>query len=214
MTISLAASTLELKTNPRNLCSSPSVQNEMEISLETLALEMADRLGVHYAAASFIPGSSKFVDGVFVGDVAYVPYGSALCASVLNQDDVLQLQELDKNSQYSKNPFVCGSPYIRSFIGIAIRGRKNEVVGAMCGFSSFNFCFSEESANIVRSYARRAAAVLEIMNTSETLNAMKMMKDLARGADYLAFLGYEEAAKYVVSLLYNNASKEDKRSEN
>lgn len=212
MTTILAANELELENTSLTSYCCPSVQNEMEISLGTLALEMADCLGVSYAAASFIPGSSNFVDSVFVGDITYVPYGSALCASVLDQDDVLQLQELDQNSRYSKNPFVCGSPYIRSFIGTAIRGRKNEVIGAMCGFSSSNLYFPEESANIVRSYARRAAAVLEVMNTSETLKAMKMMKDFARGADHLAFLGYEETAKYVVSLLYDNHSKEDNQS--
>ncbi len=184
-----------------------SIQKEAEIALATLAVEMANQLGVSCVAASFFPGSSEYMDGVQVGDMAYVPYGGALCASVLNFGGVRQLYRLDKDPSYADSPGIASVPFVRSFIGSAIRGRKSEVIGIICAFSSSDLQFSDEHVRAVASYDNRAAATLEVFNTSESLKAVVNTQSCVGKVDYLARLGYEEAANHLLSLIHDSAPR-------
>ena len=179
-----------------------SVRQDLEICLTEMTAEMAQRLRLDYVSASFFRGSSCFIDSIEVGDIK-VFEDSQISSAILKHEGGLFTSAVDKENKFLEGTFAADRARIKSCIGIAIKNRENDVIGVICGFVCSDYRISSETRNMLKYYAARAAATLEIVNTSETLKCIKTIQDVISILDELMKLGYKELTEYLLNQVHN-----------
>ncbi len=61
-----------------------------------------------------------------------VPHRSSLAEQAMRQDDVFVVQDASKDPRFASDPMVTGSPRLRFFAGVAVRGRDRQRIGVLC----------------------------------------------------------------------------------
>jgi diguanylate cyclase len=86
---------------------------------------------------------------------------TAFCAHTILQDDVMEIQDAQRDERFVDNPLVVGHPQVRFYAGAPIRLGDGSCVGALCVFDRSPRKLSAEQLEILQQLAVAAAAALE-----------------------------------------------------
>jgi GAF domain-containing protein len=85
---------------------------------------------------------------------------SALCASAAGADDVLDVEDISKDSRYSEDAFL-SERGIKFYAGVPLRTSDGHVVGALCVTDTKPHQVSERARALLRSLADRLVQEVE-----------------------------------------------------
>lgn len=88
--------------------------------------------GAPIAALNLIGNDSQFT----VASVGYpkgeTPAEDSVCHVTVQQDEILEIRDLREDERFATMPAVTGSPRLRFYAGVPVRGQSGQNVGALC----------------------------------------------------------------------------------
>lgn len=89
-------------------------------------------MGVKIATFSVVDAERQFFKSVQGLSVRETPREMAFCAHTILSDDLLVVPDATADIRFKDNPLVTGTPNVRFYAGVPVRGHNGLPVGALC----------------------------------------------------------------------------------
>ena len=94
------------------------------------------------------------------------PRAISFCAHTILQDDVLVIEDAQKDKRFYDNPLVTGEPHIRFYAGCPLRAPGGARIGSLCLIAHEPRAFSQDDRNALCDLAAMAEAELVAFQTA------------------------------------------------
>src|ERR1700761_5947214 len=95
-----------------------------------------------------------FKANIGLSGIAETSRDAAFCAHTILQEDVLEVQDAQRDDRFADNPLVVGNPAIRFYAGAPIHLGDGSCVGSLCVIDRSPRKLSEEQLDILRQLAQ------------------------------------------------------------
>ena len=100
------------------------------------------------------------------------PREVSFCGHAIHGDDVMVVENAERDARFFDNPLVTGGPTIRFYAGQPVKSPDGYAIGTICVIDSKPRSFSEEDRINLRNLGRMVEIVLENRKFSETQQAL------------------------------------------
>ena len=143
-----------------------------EAAFDSLTRLAAQLLGSPMALVSLVDRDRQWFKSRVGFDATEIARNIAFCAHAIAQpDSVFIVPDAAEDSRFADNPLVTGPPYIRFYAGAPIRSRENLGLGTLCILDTRPRNFSAGDAQVLRSLADQASALMDLRRRSVELTA-------------------------------------------
>ena len=84
------------------------------------------------AAVSFIAGDRQWLKSSVGLSVQETPRAASFCAHAILEREVMVVRDARRDPRFADNPYVCGEPGLRAYVGVVIRGPRGHALGTVC----------------------------------------------------------------------------------
>lgn len=112
-------------------------------------------------------------------EMQQTPIADSFCAVCVADEAPLLIADALDDPRFAANRLVCGAPFIRSYIGVPVRGEDGTVLGALCGISPEPGAFrSDQIAPLAMlvELAEQSIALHTRTRTLSTINAQLLQQ--------------------------------------
>lgn len=112
-------------------------------------------------------------------EMLQTPIADSFCAVCVADETPLLIADALDDPRFAANRLVCGAPFIRSYIGVPVRGEDGTVLGALCGISPEPGAFrSDQIAPLamLAELAQQSIALHTRTRTLSTINAQLLQQ--------------------------------------
>ncbi|HVD99893.1 MAG TPA: ATP-binding protein [Cytophagaceae bacterium] len=123
-----------------------------DVNIDQLTHLAASICQTPIAHISFFDKDKLIVVGKFGIDdnINSVPKRFSFCQYTAESNDILEIEDAQKDSRFSTNPFVFGEPYVRFYAGMPLRSKEGINMGALCVLDIKPKQLSEDQKNALR----------------------------------------------------------------
>jgi serine phosphatase RsbU (regulator of sigma subunit) len=88
--------------------------------------------GAPIAALNLIGNDSQFTVASVGFPKGQMPVEDSVCGVTVQQDEILEVRDLREDERFATIPAVTGSPRVRFYAGVPVRGQSGQNIGALC----------------------------------------------------------------------------------
>ncbi|GAA4195428.1 hypothetical protein GCM10022288_32310 [Gryllotalpicola kribbensis] len=88
--------------------------------------------GAPIAALNLISQDSQYTVASVGFPKGQTPVEDSVCGVTVQQDEILEVRDLREDERFASIPAVTGSPRVRFYAGIPVRGQSGQNIGALC----------------------------------------------------------------------------------
>lgn len=119
-------------------------------------------LGVEIGLVSLIDAHRQWYKSVDGLDGTEAPLDVTFCRHLLADGQAIAVSDATSDPRFSDNPFVTGSPYVRSYAGVPLRTGDGHIIGSVCAIGSSARDFNERERAILAELAAIAMDEIEL----------------------------------------------------
>ena len=93
----------------------------------------------------------------------------SFCTHAINQNDIFEIQDAEKDSRFSKNPLVTSDPSIRFYAGAPLTTPEGHNIGTLCVIDQKPNKLTPEQAESLRTLAGQVIELLELRKANKQL---------------------------------------------
>ena len=150
---------------------------------DRIVRKVADALGVPIAYVSFVDSDRQWLKSNQGMPTLETGRDVALCAHAILEEQALVIPDTHKDERFADNPLVVGEPFIRSYVGVPLRGPNGFAVGTLCVADSEPREFSPEQIETLEQHAELierelTVTVLKTLVVSDLVDSTKLVESL------------------------------------
>lgn len=88
--------------------------------------------GAPIAALNLIGNRTQFTVASLGYPTGDTPVENSVCRETVQQDEILEVPDLREDERFAAIPAVTGSPRVRFYAGVPVRGQSGQNIGALC----------------------------------------------------------------------------------
>jgi GAF domain len=123
---------------------------------------VADRCRTSMAAVSVIDHDRQWFTAATGLQLDHTDRVHAFCADTMYSSGPFIVHDALRDRRYADNPLVVGDPFIRSYLGVALRASNGLPFGALCAIDTQARVFAEHEIQEVEALARLVTDSLEL----------------------------------------------------
>jgi GAF domain-containing protein len=128
-----------------------------EERFDALTREAVEKLKVPMSLVSILDSSREWFKSCVGFDKKEAPRAASFCGHALMATNIFIIEDTLKDPRFADNPMVTGSPFIRSYAGVALFDHKaHQPVGVFCVKDIKPRKFTGEEIGIIMDLAERA----------------------------------------------------------
>ncbi len=131
-------------------------------SLDRVVSQCAEEFGCQLSLVTALDPDRQCFLAAHGTDLRETPRDISFCQYALEAEDALLIPDASADTRLSNNPFVSGPPHLRSYLGIPIRHRDGEFLGALCLIDPRPHLFGDEHVARLKRHAKVVEDILKL----------------------------------------------------
>ena len=127
-------------------------------------------LGCPISLLSVVEDDRQWFLGSNGTDLEQTPIDASFCALCVRDEAPLLVQDARNDPRFSDKALVTGQPFIRSYIGVPVRGEDGTIIGALCGISPEPCAFRQDQVAMLEMLAELAEQSIALHTRTRALS--------------------------------------------
>jgi diguanylate cyclase (GGDEF)-like protein len=123
---------------------------------------------VPIVTVSLIDSNRQWFKSCVGVDSRETPRDISFCTHTIQTRDPLYIQDATRDHRFSKNPFVMGAPFIRSYLGVPLATPDGYNIGSLCAIDSKPREYTTEQIQMLKSFGALVVDELELRRIAQT----------------------------------------------
>lgn len=178
-----------------------------EQAYDDLTMLAAEICNAPIALVSLIDRDRQWFKSHYGLDARETPRESAFCAHAILGEDIMVVEDSNKDERFIDNPLVTGEPHVEFYAGVPLIMSDNNRLGTLCVIGNQARTISDNQKTALKALARQVVSQLELRLKIKEMEALDHAKD-----EFVSMVNHElrtplTALYGSLSLLLNSKTK-------